>query len=613
MLLPALILCLTAQDPAPVDPVPAGPVPQKAIDEAIDRGAAFLISQQELDGSWRFHVERHGAGITGYCVYTLLKAGIEPEHSSVQRGLAYLDAWGGFTTYEVATMILAYAYSDPLLYAERIQELTDKLIDWNRGHWDYPGTHQDLSNTHFGALGLRAARHAGAEVPDKIWIRIGKALAGWQENYGGLPYKPGAKATLSMTAAGVGVACIVRENLYHSKKPPKQEISLMDRVISRGLSWLDDQDSLPHSEWKGNAARRWDYYYLYGLQRVGVLSPVTEIAGKDWYQEGARWLIQKQKAEGQWGTPNGEPQPNTCHAILFLARASAPVTGESKGHRRVVRVEDPEADVSFIISGEGPARMWIQGVNELVRDSWEWPEESGKGLRIKRVEYLSGEKVLATVPGDPETPEPNPTFAAQVEFDQAGEHQIVCRIYLAPPPGDLEADPMVESPALTLKVEGGMQPWMAAHVQDLKLNLLAGNKCKVSASSTFGDKWKPEYAMDGIQGRGWLCKADDTEPLLEFALKKPLSTDVIVLSHAVQPPKSRGELGRAQKVRISINKRKGFEAEMIMDQNHKTRIELPRTERIRRLSIELLNILPGSKHGQAAGLMEVELQQKDQK
>ena len=601
MLLPALLLCLPMQAPAPV--------PQKAIDAAIDRGVEYLISEQELDGSWRFHVGRHGSGITGYCVYTLLKADIEPDHQAVQRGLAYLDAWEGRTTYEVATMILAYAYADPDRYAGRLQQLADTLIGWNKGSWDYPGTHHDLSNTHFGTLGLRAAAHSGVEISDKVWERIGKSLAGWQESYGGIPYIRGRKSTLSMTAAGVGVACIVREAMKKSEKPSRRGISQMDTVISRGLRWLNEQDSLPHPEWKGNIdARRWDYYYLYGLQRVGVLTPVTEIAGKDWYQEGARWLVKKQGGKGQWGSPNGEPQPNTCHAILFLKRASAPVTGEIKSKRRVVRVEDPDAEVQFIVAGQAPLRMWIQSIHPLVHESWEWPDETDKGLRVRKVEYLSGDRVLASVVGNPAAPVKNGTYAAEVTFNEPGDYPIRVRVYLEPPPGDREDAPFVDSPELTVPVVIGLQDWMGEHNKDLALNTLPGLKAKVSASSTFGDNWKAAFVMDGMQGQGWLCAKDDAEPLLEIELKKALSTDVIVLSHAVQSPKNRGELGRAQKVRIRINKRKAFEVEMVMEPNRKTRVELPRTERIRYLAIELLDILPGNKQGKAAGLMEIELQ-----
>jgi hypothetical protein len=44
------------------------------------------------------------------------------------------------------------------------------------------------------------------------------------------------------------------------------------------------------------------------------------VAGRDWYREGAAWLVEAQRPEGHWGTVD-----ETCFALLFLRRAT--VTG----------------------------------------------------------------------------------------------------------------------------------------------------------------------------------------------------------------------------------------------------------------------------------------------
>ncbi|MDF1839330.1 MAG: hypothetical protein P1V35_15790, partial [Planctomycetota bacterium] len=310
-LLGCLILPATAQDGAG----PVGPVPQKAIDAAIDRGVAYLVKEQDMDGSWRFDSPTHRAGITGFCVYTLLKGGLSKNHQAVQRGLRFLDVVEATTTYETACMVLAYSEADAQHYRERMQELTDQLVDWNEGAWAYPTSVLDVSNTHFGTLALHHARQDGLTIPDKVWKRIGKVMAQWQEKDGGIPYRPKGKVSSSMTAAGVGVACMVRAAARELGKSQRVLVKDMDGVIASGLEWFDIHYNVNQEPWPGNeTSRRWDYYFLYALQRVGMLAPAKTMADSDWYQDGARWLLKKQEDNGCWSTAYGEKQPNTCLA-----------------------------------------------------------------------------------------------------------------------------------------------------------------------------------------------------------------------------------------------------------------------------------------------------------
>ena len=68
-------------------------------------------------------------------------------------------------------------------------------------------------------------------------------------------------------------------------------------------------------EHKGN----WNYYYLYGLERVGSLTRVEQMGTHWWYVEGARHLLAKQDKKGFW--PGGDVQ--TAFALLFLRRATS--------------------------------------------------------------------------------------------------------------------------------------------------------------------------------------------------------------------------------------------------------------------------------------------------
>jgi hypothetical protein len=74
----------------------------------------------------------------------------------------------------------------------------------------------------------------------------------------------------------------------------------------------------------------YSYYALYAMERAGRLYG-TEFFGEHlWYAEGAKQLLASQNADGSWGEKPPEkswstPTWDTCFAILFLRRATAPL------------------------------------------------------------------------------------------------------------------------------------------------------------------------------------------------------------------------------------------------------------------------------------------------
>ncbi|MFT5198941.1 MAG: hypothetical protein ACI87O_001601 [Planctomycetota bacterium] len=603
-----LIVPVFAQDEGEA----SGPVPQKAIDAAIDRGMAFLVKEQDMDGSWRFDSPTHRAGITGFCVYTLLKGGLSKNHQAVQRGLRFLDVVEAATTYEAACMVLAYSEADGQHYQARMQDLTDQLVDWNEGAWAYPTSVTDVSNTHFGTLALHHARQDGLEIPEKTWKRIGKTIAQWQEKDGGIPYRPNGTVSSSMTAAGVGVACMVRvaaEELGNSQRGLSKD---MESVIEDGLAWFEIYYNVNERPWPGNeTSRRWDYYFLYALQRVGMLAPVKLMAGHDWYQDGARWLLKKQADAGSWGTAYGEDQSNTCLAILFLVRASGPSTGAKVPGKRVFRTADPDSDVTLVVAGEKPMRVWIEGFHELTKDSYEWPEEEGKGLRVVRVQYWSGDEMLAEVLGDGTVPCGDTRFAGKLLFDGPGPREIVAVIEVEPPPGDAEGMIEIRSEPLAIEVTTGLLPWMREVIEDHNRNLLRKTKVRVSASSSLNKHWEHGHVADGLMGRGWVCDKTDAEPWVTLDLDDAQRGNVLLFSHAMESGNDTNAFGRAKLLEVQLNKdgkKKWLRVPMNMDEGRKTQLVLKRMQKIRRITVRLLDIEPGLKHQGAGGLMEIELQ-----
>ena len=81
------------------------------------------------------------------------------------------------------------------------------------------------------------------------------------------------------------------------------------------MAWLQANFSVTTNPGHPNGSHH--LYYLYGLERMGMLADRRFIGSHDWYKQGADLLLEKQTAAGAWG--NHVP---TSFAILFLKRAT---------------------------------------------------------------------------------------------------------------------------------------------------------------------------------------------------------------------------------------------------------------------------------------------------
>ena len=75
------------------------------------------------------------------------------------------------------------------------------------------------------------------------------------------------------------------------------------------------------------------YYYLYALERAGIMSATETFGAHRWYVEGAEAILGAQRGDGSWISPlpHGDRSEttnavwDTCFAILFLKRATRPL------------------------------------------------------------------------------------------------------------------------------------------------------------------------------------------------------------------------------------------------------------------------------------------------
>ena len=222
----------------------------------------------------------------------------------------------------------------------------------------------DLSNTQYGLLGLRAAADCGVKVKPRVWRLALKGLALVQDATGekvtlindvekdgyvfrtkdvakvrpfrythgkrngpqGEKTVPTQPATGSMTTAGICSVAICMEGLWRSRKFSGTERRKANDAIRDGLAWLQQNFTVRKNP--GHKNLRHHFYYLYGLERMGMLTDRRWIGSHDWYKEGADLLLEKQLEP--WGGWAGGTV-NNAFAILFLKRATARSTATTNG------------------------------------------------------------------------------------------------------------------------------------------------------------------------------------------------------------------------------------------------------------------------------------------
>lgn len=226
------------------------------------------------------------------------------------------------------------------------------------------GAIDDVSATQVVLLGLIAGDRCGAPVDSEVYRKAAKFNLKVQQKDGppakanvpvgngggagnvtvaikegdmqrGWPYAPGSaeekdvRITGSMTASGICSQIIAKAMLYKAKKITPTMDKDLQKSIFDGIAWLDGNwtvDSNPFGF-------RSNYYYLYGIERVGMLGNMDTIGLHNWYYEGAKVLVQAQNADGHWYTKT-EVEPgdvlDSCFALLFLKKATMRVTTISR-------------------------------------------------------------------------------------------------------------------------------------------------------------------------------------------------------------------------------------------------------------------------------------------
>jgi hypothetical protein len=268
-----------------------------------------------------------------------------------------------------------WGYKCPLLTPAQHETYLAELKAGRFRAGSFDGTYDDNSINQFATLALWAARKEGIKTepalamverrykenqnPDGSWGYrardngylkdattcaglIGLAVGqGIRDDVSGA--KPGAKAPLDPTKdpyISRGLAFITKIigkdprrmnpiDRDHRRKHTAEMMALNKEwqeaqeserpAIMRRIQDLDKAPLLKGTYFNADA---WgDLYFLWSVERVGVIFDLKTIGGKDWFGWGAEIILNNQQKDGSW-RDRFAGIPDTCFALLFLRRVN---------------------------------------------------------------------------------------------------------------------------------------------------------------------------------------------------------------------------------------------------------------------------------------------------
>jgi hypothetical protein len=316
------------------------------INDAVEKGVAWLRGRQKTDGSFRgYHEGGYPTGVAALALLSLLKSGVGPNDPAIQKGVAYLSYKSFEKTYSTGLTLMVIDALNSKEYDAWAQRGADWLVsvrNKNLKIWGYPDGGPDLSNTQYAILGLQAAARRGAKVPPNVWLDVLDWMERQQADSGAITYTPGHRPSGSMTLAGIATALICMDEAEGDRRFQTKSRTY-ETVVRRAFDWFSARysvESNPDGEGDASAVANL-HYYLYGLERVGVLSNAKTIGGHDWYRDGSDYLLATQAQDGSWTAPGSlDAMSDTGFALLFLRRATvtlraaSPIAADAPDARR---------------------------------------------------------------------------------------------------------------------------------------------------------------------------------------------------------------------------------------------------------------------------------------
>ncbi len=357
---------------------------QDDVDKAIAGGINQLRWELTLRGRFRPSSRQkkrdYEPGYIALSLLTLVKAEVDKKDALIRKCMDYLRSNPVLNTYSLGISLMAFeayyappgereelisgAIDKPYLrkvpekdlqlmqeWAKRLCDYVDPRVDSAyEARWRYVGERSyDNSNTQYAVLGLHSANLCGIRISPKYLMGAASHYIRGQDTWGqawklpeiltyqdlerikrndrnyarntvktlakGFSYREPDHTSGSMTTAGLAALTIAISDTNSRRWNIRGKIR---NSLNMAYAWLHMNFSVRENPGRGF---RWHYYYLYGLERAMELASIARLGDRDWYWEGAIYLLSARK-----GRRKGWPGiTNDCFAVLFLKKAQTPV------------------------------------------------------------------------------------------------------------------------------------------------------------------------------------------------------------------------------------------------------------------------------------------------
>lgn len=364
------------------------PPTDELIQAARLRGVEFIKSQQNKDGYWSYNedpkVDSNNVGLSALCTIALIENGVAHNDPVVRKGYEFVLEKSGKlkNTYELALATVMLSRMGDRRDRLRIKTLAARLVagQLKSGGWTYscPEADADIlrtpqnltlkegvgdnSCTQFAVLGLWVASRTGVNIEYPLravserFIKNQRPDGGWNYN---LDEKAGSGP--SMTCAGL--FCLTVAQASKIKAAKNKDAGAAPAADTPAATSVDDppvESLLAHPVFKKGLDRTGQFvggigngtpkYFLWSVERIGVLLGLQKLGTTDWFAQGATALLATQKTDGAWQeSGHGGALVGTSFAILFLRKANL------------------GSDISRLLEGESPLSFTIVGATPPAR------------------------------------------------------------------------------------------------------------------------------------------------------------------------------------------------------------------------------------------------------
>lgn len=311
---------------------PAHAVSDEQIQQKIKELVDQIVAAQNADGIWEPKDKEKGeghagkgqwGGMTALQTYALLSAGVSYQDKRLTRAIEFLKTADIQGTYAIAIRAHVWA-ALPKEFNQYLQNDIYWLLEAigagpAKGGYDYTKTPNvdrvDNSVTQYGVLGVWEGAKRGSAVGKAYWTKVENHFVQLQNADGGWGYgEHRSESYGSMVAAGIAILHITQDYLHTDdfQTVGRTADHPLQKRINAGLEWIGKNfrpDQNPPGGQHG-----WVHYYLYGVERIGLASGYKYFNKRDWYQDGAEFLMR-----------NSGKDENAAFSLLFLVRGRVPI------------------------------------------------------------------------------------------------------------------------------------------------------------------------------------------------------------------------------------------------------------------------------------------------